>query len=142
MKERKDRVDDAIAATKAAIEEGVVIGGGVTYLHALNKLNSLNEATRGENIIRLAIQEPFEQILKNAGKESDIQNFKASIIKSDSNLGYNAKTDEIEDLYKVGVIDPVKVTRMALENAVSVATLFLTTECVIAPEEINIIATL
>ena len=142
MKERKDRVDDAIAATKAAIEEGVVIGGGVTYLHALNKLNSLNETTRGENIIRLAIQEPFEQILKNAGKESDIENFKASIIKSDSNLGYNAKTDEIEDLYKVGVIDPVKVTRMALENAVSVATLFLTTECVIAPEEINIITTL
>jgi chaperonin GroEL len=133
MKEKKDRVDDSLHATRAAIEEGIVPGGGVAYLRAISALEGLKgeneDQTTGIEIIKRAIEEPLRQIAVNAGKEGAVvaQNVKTG--KGD--YGYNAQTDKYEKLYASGVIDPVKVVRVALENAASVAGMFLTTEAVI-----------
>jgi chaperonin GroEL len=133
MKEKKDRVDDSLHATRAAIEEGIVPGGGVAYLRAISALEGLKgeneDQTTGIEIIKRAIEEPLRQIAVNAGKEGAVvaQNVKSG--KGD--YGYNAQTDKYEKLYASGVIDPVKVVRVALENAASVAGMFLTTEAVI-----------
>jgi chaperonin GroEL len=133
MKEKKDRVDDSLHATRAAIEEGIVPGGGVAYIRAIAALEGLKgdneDQTTGIEIIKRAIEEPLRQIAVNAGKEGAVvaQNVKAG--KGD--YGYNAQTDKYEKLYASGVIDPAKVTRVALENAASVAGMFLTTEAVI-----------
>jgi chaperonin GroEL len=137
MKEKKDRVDDSLHATRAAIEEGIVPGGGVAYIRAIAALKGLkgenDDQTTGIDIVRRAIEEPLRQIAVNAGKEGAVvvQNVKAG--KDD--YGYNAQTDKYEKLYSVGVIDPAKVTRVALENAASVAGMFLTTEAVITEEK-------
>ena len=133
MKEKKDRVDDSLHATRAAIEEGIVPGGGVAYIRAIAALEGLKgdneDQTTGIEIVKRAIEEPLRQIAVNAGKEGAVvaQNVKAG--KGD--YGYNAQTDNYEKLYASGVIDPAKVTRVALENAASVAGMFLTTEAVI-----------
>jgi chaperonin GroEL len=133
MKEKKDRVDDSLHATRAAIEEGIVPGGGVAYIRAISALEGLKgdneDQTTGIEIIKRAIEEPLRQIAANAGKEGAVvvQNVKTG--KGD--YGYNAQTDNYEKLYVSGVIDPAKVTRVALENAASVAGMFLTTEAVI-----------
>ncbi|HLN21240.1 MAG TPA: chaperonin GroEL [Bacteroidales bacterium] len=137
MKEKKDRVDDSLHATRAAIEEGIVPGGGVAYIRAIAALKNLKgeneDQTIGIEIVRRAIEEPLRQIALNAGREGAVvvQNVKAG--KDD--YGYNAQTDKFEKLYSVGVIDPAKVTRVALENAASVAGMFLTTEAVITEEK-------
>jgi chaperonin GroEL len=137
MKEKKDRVDDSLHATRAAIEEGIVPGGGVAYIRAIAALKNMKgdneDQTIGIEIVRRAIEEPLRQIAKNAGKEGAVvvQNVKAG--KDD--YGYNAQTDKFEKLYSVGVIDPAKVTRVALENAASIAGMFLTTEAVITEEK-------
>ena len=139
MKEKKDRVDDALSATRAAVTEGIVPGGGTAYIRcieALEDLKGVNEdETTGIDIIRRAIEEPLRQIVYNAGLEGAVivQNVKDG--KGD--YGYNARTNQFENLFETGVIDPAKVTRVALENAASIAGMFLTTECVIAekPEE-------
>ena len=139
MKEKKDRVDDALCATRAAIEEGVVAGGGTTYIRALDVLANVKGANPDEqtgiNIIARAIEEPLRQIVVNAGGEGAVVVQKVREGKGD--FGYNAYTDVYEDLRKCGVIDPAKVTRVALENAASIAGMFLTTECLIVdkPEE-------
>ncbi|MDL2223614.1 chaperonin GroEL [Bacteroidales bacterium OttesenSCG-928-M11] len=137
MKEKKDRVDDALSATRAAIEEGTVPGGGIAYIRAsvaLENLKGENEdETTGIEIIKRAIEEPLRQIVKNAGKEGAVVVQKVK--ESKDNFGYNARTDVYEDLYVAGVIDPAKVTRVALENAASIAGMFLTTECVITDEK-------
>lgn len=134
MKEKKDRVDDALAATRAAVEEGIVPGGGVAYIRAteaLEKLKGANEdETTGIAIIRRAIEEPLRQIVANAGLEGAVIVQKVREGKAD--FGYNARTDKYENLYAAGVIDPTKVTRIALENAASIAAMLLTTECVLA----------
>ncbi len=136
MKEKKDRVDDALSATRAAIEEGVVPGGGVMYIRAQAALDGLKDANEDEQtgieIVRRAIEEPLRQIVSNAGKEGAVVVDKVRNGKAD--FGYNARTDVYESLYEAGVIDPAKVTRVALENAASVAGMFLTTECVIVDE--------
>ncbi len=133
MKEKKDRVDDALSATRAAVEEGIVPGGGVAYIRAIESLEGLKGAnddeTTGIEIIKRAIEEPLRQIVINSGKEGAVVVQKVREGKAD--FGYNARTDVYENLYKAGVIDPAKVTRIALENAASVAGMFLTTECVI-----------
>jgi chaperonin GroEL len=137
MKNKKDRVDDSLHATRAAIEEGIVPGGGVAYIRAISALEGLKgdneDQTTGIEIIKRAIEEPLRQIAINAGKEGAVvaQNVKAG--KGD--YGYNAQTDNYEKLYASGVIDPAKVTRVALENAASVAGMFLTTEAVIVDEK-------
>jgi chaperonin GroEL len=137
MKEKKDRVDDSLHATRAAIEEGIVPGGGVAYIRAIASLEGLkgdnDDQTTGIEIVKRAIEEPLRQIAVNAGKEGAVvaQNVKAG--KGD--YGYNAQTDKYEKLYAVGVIDPAKVARVALENAASVAGMFLTTEAVIVEEK-------
>jgi chaperonin GroEL len=137
MKEKKDRVDDSLHATRAAIEEGIVPGGGVAYIRAiaaLDKLKGDNEdQTTGIEIVKRAIEEPLRQIAVNAGQEGAVvvQNVKAG--KGD--YGYNAQTDNYENLYASGVIDPAKVARVALENAASVAGMFLTTEAVVVEEK-------
>ena len=139
MKEKKDRVDDALAATRAAVEEGVVAGGGVALLRAiegLDKIKTVNEdETTGVAIVKRAAEEPLRQIIANAGQEGAVivQEVKAG--KDD--FGYNARTEKFENLVKAGVVDPTKVTRIAVENAASIAAMLLTTECVIAdqPEE-------
>ncbi len=137
MKEKKDRVDDALSATRAAVEEGIVPGGGVAYLRAIEELKSIkgenDDETTGIAIVARAIEEPLRQIVENAGIEGSIviQNVKAG--KDD--FGFNARTDKYENLYSTGVIDPTKVTRIALENAASVAGMFLTTECVLAEKK-------
>ena len=139
MKEKKDRVDDAFYATRAAIEEGVVAGGGSTYIHALDALKELKgdnqDEQTGINIVERAIEEPLRQIVANAGGEGAVVVQKVREGKND--FGYNARTDVYEDLRKAGVIDPAKVSRVALENAASIAGMFLTTECIIVdkPEE-------
>jgi chaperonin GroEL len=137
MKEKKDRVDDALSATRAAIEEGTVPGGGVGYIRAiaaLEKLKGINEdETTGVEIIKRAIEEPLRQIVENAGKEGAVVVQKVKEGKGD--FGYNARTDVYENLYAAGVIDPTKVTRVALENAASIAGMFLTTECVITDKK-------
>ena len=141
MKEKKDRVDDALAATRAAVEEGVVAGGGVALIRAIESLDKL----KGENedemtgiaIVKRAAEEPLRQIIANAGGEGAVIVQKVREGKGD--FGYNARTDKYEDLFKAGVIDPTKVTRIAIENAASIASMLLTTECVISdqPEESN-----
>ena len=139
MKEKKDRVDDALSATRAAIEEGIVPGGGVMYIRAQKALEGLKgdneDEQTGIEIVRRAIEEPLRQIVNNAGKEGAVVVDKVRAGKAD--FGYNARTDAYEELFKVGVVDPAKVTRVALENAASVAGMFLTTEAVIVdhPEE-------
>ena len=139
MKEKKDRVDDALCATRAAIEEGVVAGGGTTYIRALEVLKDLkgvnNDEQTGINIVERAIEEPLRQIVHNAGGEGAVVVQKVREGKGD--FGYNARTDEYMDMRKAGVIDPAKVSRVALENAASIAGMFLTTECLIVdkPEE-------
>jgi len=134
MKEKKDRVDDALAATKAAIEEGIIPGGGVALIRAGEQLNKLEGENDDENtgvqIIATAIQEPLRQIVSNAGGEGSVVISKIFAKKGD--FGYNAKTDTYENMLKAGIIDPTKVTRIALENAASVAGMLLTTECVLA----------
>jgi chaperonin GroEL len=134
MKEKKDRVDDALHATRAAVQEGVVVGGGVALVRAasaLDKLKGDNEdQDTGINIIRVAIEAPLRTIVSNAGGEPSVVVNK--IRDNKGNFGYNARTDKYEDLIKAGVIDPTKVTRLALENAASIAALLLTTECVVA----------
>jgi len=136
MKEKKDRVDDSLHATRAAIEEGIVPGGGVAYIRAVVALDKLkgdnDDQTTGIEIIKRAIEEPLRQIAVNAGREGAVvvQNVRAG--KSD--YGYNAQTDKYENLFAAGVIDPTKVTRVALENAASVAGMFLTTEAVIVED--------
>ena len=134
MKEKKDRVDDALAATKAAIEEGIIPGGGVALIRASEKLNSVSGENEDENtgiqIIASAIQEPLRQIVQNAGGEGSVVISKILTKKGD--FGYNAKTETYENMLKAGIIDPTKVTRIALENAASVSGMLLTTECVLA----------
>ena len=137
MKEKKDRVDDALRATRAAIEEGIVAGGGVAYLRALEALEGLKgdnaDETTGIDIIKRAIEEPLRQIVANAGKEGAVVVQKVREGKAD--FGYNARTDVYENLHAAGVVDPAKVTRVALENAASIAGMFLTTECVIVEKK-------
>jgi chaperonin GroEL len=137
MKEKKDRVDDALHATRAAVQEGVVVGGGVAFVRAaeaLNDLKGLNEdEDTGINIIRQAIESPLRTIVSNAGGEPSVVINK--IRENKGNYGYNARTDIYEDLFEAGVIDPTKVTRLALENAASIAALLLTTECVVADKK-------
>ena len=132
MKEKKDRVDDALCATRAAIEEGIVPGGGVAYIRASEALEGLKgdneDETTGIEIIKRAIEEPLRQIVANAGKEGAVVVQKVREGKGD--FGYNARTDVYENLHAAGVVDPAKVTRVALENAASIAGMFLTTECV------------
>jgi len=136
MKEKKDRVDDALAATRAAVEEGIVPGGGVAFIRsidALEKLQGLNEdETTGILIVRRAIEEPLRQIVANCGLEGAV--IVENVLKGKADYGYNARTEVYENLYKAGVIDPTKVTRIAIENAASIASMLLTTECVIADE--------
>ena len=134
MKEKKDRVDDALSATRAAVAEGIVPGGGVAYIRCIESLEGLkgenDDETTGIEIIRRAIEEPLRQIVANAGLEGAVVVQKVNEGKGD--FGYNARTDRYENLFETGVIDPAKVTRVALENAASIAGMFLTTECVIA----------
>lgn len=136
MKEKKDRVDDALAATRAAVEEGIVPGGGVALIRAIDVLDNLKGANEDENtgiqIAKRAIEEPLRQIVANAGGEGAVIVQKVREGKDD--FGYNARTDVFENLYEAGVIDPTKVTRIAIENAASIASLLLTTEAVIADE--------
>ena len=137
MKEKKDRVDDALRATRAAIEEGIVSGGGVAYIRALDALEGFKgdnvDETTGIDIIKRAIEEPLRQIVANAGKEGAVVVQKVREGKAD--FGYNARTDVYENLHAAGVVDPAKVTRVALENAASIAGMFLTTECVIVEKK-------
>ena len=137
MKEKKDRVDDALRATRAAIEEGIVAGGGVAYIRAIASLDGFKgeneDETTGVAIIKRAIEEPLRQIVANAGKEGAVVVQKVSEGKGD--FGYNARTDVYENMHAAGVVDPAKVTRIALENAASIAGMFLTTECVIVEKK-------
>ena len=137
MKEKKDRVDDALCATRAALEEGLVPGGGVTYIRAAEKLDGLKgeneDETTGIEIIKRAIEEPLRQIVANAGKEGAVVVQKVREGKDD--FGYNARLDKYENLHAAGVVDPAKVTRVALENAASIAGMFLTTECVVVEKK-------
>jgi chaperonin GroEL len=139
MKEKKDRVDDALHATRAAVEEGIVAGGGVAFIRAVAALNDLKGDNEDENtgiqIIRRAIEEPLRQICENAGIEGSI--IVQKVKEGTGDFGYNARTDKFENLIGAGVIDPTKVSRVALENAASIAAMLLTTECVLAddPEE-------
>ena len=133
MKEKKDRVDDAVHATKAAVEEGIVPGGGVALIRAAKQMNSISstnvDVLAGSNIVLRAIEEPLRQIVANAGLEGSVICDKVK--NTEGNIGYNAKTDTYEDLVKAGVIDPAKVTKTALRNAASIASMILTTDCVI-----------
>ena len=137
MKEKKDRVDDALRATRAAIEEGIIPGGGVAYIRAIDSLEGLTgdnaDETTGIGIIKRAIEEPLREIVANAGKEGAVVVQKVREGKGD--FGYNARTDVYENLHAAGVVDPAKVTRVALENAASIAGMFLTTECVIVEKK-------
>lgn len=137
MKEKKDRVDDALHATRAAIAEGIVPGGGVAYIRATSKLKDLKgdneDETTGIMIVKRAIEEPLRQIVVNAGEEGSV--IVQKVKDGSDDFGYNARTDKFEDLFAAGVIDPAKVTRVALENAASIAGMFLTTECVIADKK-------
>ncbi|MBR8534313.1 chaperonin GroEL [Carboxylicivirga sediminis] len=137
MKEKKDRVDDALSATRAAVEEGIVPGGGVTYIRSIAALDEIKGETEDEQtgieIIKRAIEEPLRQIVFNAGKEGAVVVQKVAEGKDD--FGYNARFDRYENLLESGVIDPAKVTRIALENAASIAGMFLTTECVLVEEK-------
>ncbi len=137
MKEKKDRVDDALAATRAAIEEGIIPGGGVAYIRAADAIADLrgdnDDETTGIAIVRRAIEEPLRQIVANAGGEGSVVVNK--IKEGEGAFGYNARTDHYEDMFEAGIIDPTKVARVALENAASIASMFLTTECVLAEKK-------
>ena len=137
MKEKKDRVDDALRATRAAIEEGIIPGGGVAYIRAIDSLEGMKgdnaDETTGIGIIKRAIEEPLREIIANAGKEGAVVVQKVREGKGD--FGYNARTDVYENLHAAGVVDPAKVARVALENAASIAGMFLTTECVIVEKK-------
>ena len=137
MKEKKDRVDDALRATRAAIEEGIIPGGGVAYIRAIDVIDGMKgdnaDETTGVEIIKRAIEEPLRQIVANAGKEGAVVVQKVREGKGD--FGYNARTDVYENLHAAGVVDPAKVARVALENAASIAGMFLTTECVIVEKK-------
>jgi chaperonin GroEL len=134
MKEKKDRFDDALHATRAAIEEGIIPGGGVAYIRAINALDGLKSDNEDEEtgiaIVRRALEEPLRQIVENAGMDGSVVVQKVKEGKED--FGFNARTDKYENLYEAGVIDPTKVARVALENAASVSGMLLTTECVLA----------
>jgi chaperonin GroEL len=134
MKEKKDRFDDALHATRAALEEGIIPGGGVAYIRAISALDNLKgeneDETTGIQIVRRALEEPLRQIVENAGLEGSVVVNKVKGMKADE--GYNARTEVYEDLHKAGVIDPTKVARIALENAASIASMILTTECVLS----------
>ena len=136
MKEKKDRVDDALHATRAAVEEGIVPGGGVSFIRSIEALNNLEgdnpDQTTGIAIVRRALEEPLRQIVANAGDEGSI--VVQRVIEGKGDFGYNAATSIYENLYEAGVIDPTKVSRVSLENAASIAGLLLTTECVLADE--------
>jgi chaperonin GroEL len=133
MKEKKDRVDDALHATRAAVEEGIVAGGGVAFVRAISALENLQginaDETTGIKIVKRAIEEPLRQIVANAGGEGSV--IVAKVAEGSGDFGYNAKTDEYVNMLEAGIIDPTKVTRVALENAASVSGMLLTTECVI-----------
>ena len=137
MKEKKDRVDDALHATRAAVEEGIVPGGGVAYIRAIDSLKDMEgdfaDETTGIRIVKRALEEPLRQIAANAGMEGSI--IVQKVMEGEGDFGFNARTDEYENMYEAGVIDPTKVGRVALENAASIAAMLLTTECVIAEEE-------
>lgn len=137
MKEKKDRVDDALSATRAAVEEGIVPGGGTAYIRCLASLDNLKGDNEDENtgiqIIRRAIEEPLRQIVENAGVEGAV--IVQKVKDGEGDFGYNARTGEFQNFFSTGVIDPAKVTRVALENAASIAGMFLTTECVIADKK-------
>jgi chaperonin GroEL len=137
MKEKKDRVDDALSATRAAIEEGIVPGGGVTYIRAIAALDNLkgdnDDETTGIQIVRRAIEEPLRQIVANAGKEGAV--IVQKVREGEGDFGYNARTDVFENLLASGVIDPAKVTRVALENAASIAGMLLTTACIVSDKK-------
>ena len=139
MKEKKDRVDDALAATRAAVEEGIVPGGGVAYIRATEALEGLKGAnedeTTGIQIVKRAIEEPLRQIVANAGGEGSVVVNK--VREGKGSFGYNAREDRYEDMLEAGIIDPTKVSRVALENAASIASMFLTTECAIVYNETN-----
>ena len=139
MKEKKDRVDDALAATRAAVEEGIVPGGGVAYIRAVAALENLKgdneDQTTGIQIVKRAIEEPLRQIVANAGGEGSVVVNKVK--ESEGNIGYNARDDKYEDMFTAGIIDPTKVSRVALENAASIASMFLTTECVLADKKVD-----
>ncbi|OFX88209.1 MAG: chaperonin GroL [Bacteroidetes bacterium GWF2_33_16] len=137
LKEKKDRVDDALSATRAAVEEGIIPGGGVGYIRAIKELENMKgdneDETTGIQIVKRAIEEPLRQIVENAGIEGSVVVQRVKEGKDD--FGYNAHTNQYENLYESGVIDPTKVARIALENAASIAGMFLTTECVLVEEE-------
>ena len=137
MKEKKDRVDDALSATRAAVEEGIVPGGGVALIRAIDALDKLKgdneDETTGISIVKRAIEEPLRQIIANAGGEGAV--IVQKIREGKNDFGYNARTEKFENLFTAGVIDPTKVTRVALENAASIASMLLTTECVLAEQK-------
>ncbi len=137
MKEKKDRVDDALAATRAAVEEGIIPGGGVAYIRATTALEGLKgdneDQTTGIHIVKRAIEEPLRQIVFNAGGEGSVVVNK--VRESEGAVGYNARDDRYEDMLAAGIIDPTKVSRVALENAASIASMFLTTECVLVEQK-------
>lgn len=137
MKEKKDRVDDALAATRAAVEEGIVPGGGVAYIRAVEALENMKgdneDQTTGIQIVKRAIEEPLRQIVQNAGGEGSVVVNK--VREGKGSFGYNARDDRYEDMLAAGIIDPTKVSRVALENAASIASMFLTTECVLAEKK-------
>ena len=137
MKEKKDRVDDALAATRAAVEEGIVPGGGVAYIRATASLEGMKgdneDQTTGIQIVKRAIEEPLRQIVANAGGEGSVVVNK--VREGEGAFGYNARDDKYEDMLKAGIIDPTKVSRVALENAASITSMFLTTECVLAEKK-------
>ena len=139
LKEKKDRVDDALAATRAAVEEGIIPGGGVAYIRAVAALEDMKGAnedeTTGIQIVKRAIEEPLRQIVNNAGGEGSVIVNKVKECKG--NVGYNARDDKFEDMLEAGIIDPTKVARVALENASSIASMFLTTECVLAEKKVE-----
>jgi len=136
MKEKKDRVDDALHATRAAVEEGIVPGGGVSFIRSIEALKNLEgdnpDQTTGIAIVRRALEEPLRQIVANAGGEGSI--VVQRVMEGKGDFGYNASTSIYENFYEAGVIDPTKVSRVSLENAASIAGLLLTTECVLADE--------
>ena len=143
MKEKKDRVDDALSATRAAVEEGIVPGGGVALIRAKSALEGLKgeteDETTGIEIVKRAVEEPLRQIVFNAGKEGAVVVQK--VAEGTADFGYNARFDRYENLLESGVIDPAKVTRVALENAASIAGMFLTTECVLVEEKEDTVIT-
>ena len=134
MKEKKDRVEDALNATRAAVEEGIIPGGGVAFIRAISAISKLKgeneDEVTGINIVARAIEAPIRTIAENAGKEGSV--IVQKIMEGKKDFGYNARNDKFENLLSTGVIDPTKVVRVALQNAASVAGMFLTTECALA----------